>query len=106
MPICDGVEAARRIRALEAKRGNGIILPSKHVACDGLVVLKLMVSILQVIALSADCQESTKQLCLNSGMDAFLSKPANQADLFNLLQRLASPPPMDMDIPADMRTSP
>jgi CheY-like chemotaxis protein len=63
-------------------------------------------NLLQVIALSADCQESTKQLCLNVGMDAFLSKPANKTELFNLLEKLASPPPMDMDISSEMQTSP
>lgn len=31
MPICDGVEACKRIRVLENKRNNDIILPSK---CD------------------------------------------------------------------------
>jgi len=84
MPICDGVEAVRRIRALEVERGYHILLP--------------------IIALSADCQESTKQLCLNAGMDAFLSKPANKIELFNLLRRLASP--RDTDVPVEMRTSP
>ena len=61
---------------------------------------------LQVIALSADCQESTKQLCLNSGMDAFLSKPANKTELFSLLQKLATAPPPGTGVPAEMRTSP
>lgn len=32
MPICDGVEAARRIRALEVERGYDIVLPSKYTA--------------------------------------------------------------------------
>ena len=32
MPVCDGVDAARRIRALEVERGHDIILPSKPVA--------------------------------------------------------------------------
>ena len=31
MPVCDGVQAARRIRALEAERGYDPILLSKHV---------------------------------------------------------------------------
>jgi CheY-like chemotaxis protein len=31
MPICDGVEAVRRIRVFEAERGYEIILPSKRV---------------------------------------------------------------------------
>lgn len=33
----------------------------------------------QVVALSADCQESTKQLCLSAGMNAFLSKPLKKS---------------------------
>ena len=34
MPVCDGVEAVRRIRALEAEREYNIILPSKPTDCD------------------------------------------------------------------------
>src|ERR1700684_675885 len=105
MPICDGVEAARRIRTFEMERRYDIILPSKY---DTGVIFVIFTSkpFVQVIALSADCQESTKQLCLNSGMDAFLSKPANKIELFGLLQRLAPSPSIDTDIPAEMRTSP
>ncbi|THU88468.1 hypothetical protein K435DRAFT_830560 [Dendrothele bispora CBS 962.96] len=55
MPICDGVEAAKRLRLLETKRKAPVMLP--------------------IVALSADCQESTKQLCLSAGMNAFFSKP-------------------------------
>lgn len=102
MPICDGVEAVKRIRALEVERGYHMLLPSKYIASDILEYSRPF----QVIALSADCQESTKQLCLNAGMDAFLSKPANKAELFNLLRRLVPPPPLDTDVPAEMQTSP
>ena len=38
MPVRDGVEAARQIRALEVERGYDILLPSKPVACDVLVI--------------------------------------------------------------------
>lgn len=65
MPICDGVEAAKRIRMLENKRKCQVILP--------------------IVALSADCQESTKQLCLSAGMNAFFSKPLKKSDLISLL---------------------
>ena len=33
----------------------------------------------EVVALSADCQESTKMLCLGAGMNAFLSKPLKKS---------------------------
>ncbi|KDR85277.1 hypothetical protein GALMADRAFT_218372 [Galerina marginata CBS 339.88] len=55
MPICDGVEAAKRLRHLERIHNAPVILP--------------------IVALSADCQDSTKQLCLSAGMNAFFSKP-------------------------------
>ncbi|RDX43976.1 histidine kinase [Lentinus brumalis] len=65
MPICDGVEACKRLRVLEGKRKVPVLLP--------------------IVALSADCQESTKQLCLSSGMNGFLSKPLKRNDLLTLL---------------------
>lgn len=36
MPVCDGVEAARRIRALEVEREYDVILPSKPTAWTSL----------------------------------------------------------------------
>lgn len=65
MPICDGVEASKRLRIMENKRRVPMVLP--------------------IIALSADCQESTKQLCLSAGMNAFFSKPLKKGDLLTLL---------------------
>ncbi|KAF7367339.1 Histidine kinase [Mycena sanguinolenta] len=72
MPVCDGVEAAKRLRHLEEKRKTTISLP--------------------IIALSADCQESTKQLCLSAGMNAFFSKPLRKSDLLSLLTMFGAPP--------------
>jgi len=65
MPICDGIEACKRIRVLESKRKASVVLP--------------------IVALSADCQESTKQLCLSAGMNTFFSKPLRKSDLVALL---------------------
>ncbi|KAF6766466.1 dual-domain HisK/Mak2 protein kinase [Ephemerocybe angulata] len=70
MPICDGVEAAKRIRVLERKRKAPLMLP--------------------IVALSADCQESTKQLCLSAGMNLFLSKPLKKNELQMLLSTFGS----------------
>ncbi|KAI1786301.1 histidine kinase [Ganoderma leucocontextum] len=71
MPICDGVEACKRLRVLEGKRRVPVPLP--------------------IVALSADCQESTKQLCLSSGMNGFLSKPLRKTDLLSLLGMFGPP---------------
>ncbi|TFK40893.1 dual-domain HisK/Mak2 protein kinase [Crucibulum laeve] len=65
MPICDGVEATKRLRVLESKKRSPVMLP--------------------IVALSADCQDSTKQLCLSAGMNAFFSKPLRKNDLIYLL---------------------
>jgi CheY-like chemotaxis protein len=65
MPVCDGVEAAKRLRSLEKRRKVSELLP--------------------VVALSADCQDSTKMLCLSAGMNLFLSKPLKKSDLASLL---------------------
>ena len=39
----------------------------------------LLLTIGIVVALSADCQDSTKQLCLSAGMNAFFSKPLKKS---------------------------
>ncbi|KAJ7748524.1 hypothetical protein DFH07DRAFT_747280 [Mycena maculata] len=72
MPVCDGVEATKRLRHLEEKRKAPVALP--------------------IIALSADCQESTKQLCLSAGMNEFFSKPLRKSDLISLLSMFGAPP--------------
>ncbi|PVF96145.1 hypothetical protein CPB86DRAFT_523058 [Serendipita vermifera] len=71
MPVCDGVEAAKIIRSLEVRRRATVQLP--------------------IIALSADCQESTKELCLSAGMTGFLTKPVRAGDLPNLLKTYGTP---------------
>lgn len=70
MPVCDGVDASKRIRMLERKRKVSHILP--------------------IVALSADCQESTKQLCLSAGMNLFLTKPLKKNELNMLLSNFGS----------------
>ncbi|KAI5897382.1 histidine kinase [Schizophyllum commune H4-8] len=72
MPICDGVEATKRLRILENKRKSPVVLP--------------------IVALSADCQESTKKLCMSAGMNGFFSKPLKKPDLAALLSMFGHPP--------------
>jgi CheY-like chemotaxis protein len=74
MPVCDGVEAARRIRQAEERRGLHISLPSEHIYPSLINPVTKNISI-TVIALSADAQESTKKMCLSNGFTAFFSKP-------------------------------
>ena len=73
MPSCDGVEATKRLRILENQQRVSVKLPSKFFR--QWYIIAAFTSGCVVVALSADCQESTKKLCLSAGMDAFFSKP-------------------------------
>lgn len=66
MPEMDGLEATRCIRQLE-------MASSQHIP---------------IIALTANALESDKVLCLQAGMDSFVSKPFNKEALFNAIQSI------------------
>jgi CheY-like chemotaxis protein len=61
MPEMDGLEATRRIRALEQARGDGPRLP--------------------IIALTAHAMKGHREQFLAAGMDAYASKPIRSAEL-------------------------
>ena len=66
MPRMDGMMATREIRKQERSLG----LPR-----------------VPVIALTATTSDINRQLCLNAGMDDFMSKPYTREDLLRVLQR-------------------
>ena len=71
MPEMDGLTATREIRRLEITgplRTRGYRLP--------------------IIALTANAIEGDRQLCLDAGMDEYLSKPLDSVKLVRLLQTL------------------
>jgi two-component system sensor histidine kinase/response regulator len=80
MPVMDGFEATRTIRAAERQRGRGEHLP--------------------IIALTANVMSEDRQKCIAAGMDAHLGKPINPSHLADCLQRYLEPgsvaPPVDM----------
>ncbi len=59
MPVLDGLEATRRVRALEPGLGR------RH----------------RIVALTASAMEDDERRCLEAGMDAYISKPFKSADL-------------------------
>ncbi len=61
MPVMDGIEATRQIRLVE----------------DNYV---------PIIALTANAQDSVEEACFAAGMDAFLTKPINRAELQSTLE--------------------
>ena len=67
MPVMDGLETTRQIRAAETA--------DQH---------------LPIIAMTASAMESDRDLCLAAGMDDYLSKPIQAPELQALLQRVAS----------------
>ncbi|SDZ73630.1 response regulator [Rubrimonas cliftonensis] len=67
MPVMDGVEAARKIRAMEAQNGR----PRTP-----------------IMALTADTDEDARDDCLDAGMDAHLVKPATFTAFAEALESL------------------
>ena len=64
MPVMDGVETARRIRAMEAKEKRT-----------------------PIIAVTAHALASEKHALLNSGMDDYVTKPINEAQLMHIIHK-------------------
>jgi two-component system, sensor histidine kinase and response regulator len=61
MPVMDGYEATRRIRA------HGVVVP--------------------IIAVTAHALADERQKCLDAGMDGFLSKPFDPSDLIAIVEQ-------------------
>ncbi|AUM11781.1 response regulator [Ketobacter alkanivorans] len=64
MPVMDGVETARRIRSMEGR--------DKHTP---------------IIAVTAHALASEKHTLLNSGMDDYVTKPINEAQLIHIIHK-------------------
>jgi PAS domain S-box-containing protein len=78
MPIMDGYDATRKIRAE---------CPVDHQPF--------------VVALTADAMKEDRDLCLNAGMDDFLKKPLNLTELANSFSKLLTKRAVDKN-PGDM----
>jgi two-component system sensor histidine kinase/response regulator len=71
MPEMSGFEATARIRAYEKPNG-------RHTP---------------IIAMTAHAMTGDRERCLEAGMDGYISKPISPQELFEIIERLASPPP-------------
>jgi signal transduction histidine kinase/ActR/RegA family two-component response regulator len=65
MPVMDGFEATRRIRASEQLSGDALV----------------------IVALTADSLASDRQRCLDAGMNDFLTKPVSSSQLSATIER-------------------
>jgi CheY-like chemotaxis protein/HPt (histidine-containing phosphotransfer) domain-containing protein len=88
MPECDGFAATAAIRTME--QGSGVHIP--------------------IIAMTANAMEGDREVCLRAGMDDYLPKPVNIAQLKEVLERCLpstaetpAPPPLDRSVLADLR---
>jgi len=70
MPRLGGIEATRRIRHDELVKGKDPVA---------------------IFALSADALEAGKKACLDAGMDGFLTKPVDPAELDAVLAAVMKP---------------
>jgi signal transduction histidine kinase/DNA-binding response OmpR family regulator/HPt (histidine-containing phosphotransfer) domain-containing protein len=71
MPVMDGLEATKAIRALEDGHGR-----------------------VPIIAVTAHAIEEDREDCLAAGMDGYLTKPINARELFAILERVAGGAPI------------
>lgn len=69
MPGMDGLEATRRIRALEEPRGERT----------------------PIVAMTANAMTGDREECLEAGMDAYMAKPLQARDLVEAILELVSP---------------
>jgi CheY-like chemotaxis protein len=67
MPVMDGVEAAKKIRAFE----------KLHPECAAS----------RIIALTADAMAGDRQRCMDAGMNDYLSKPLRRPELATALEK-------------------
>jgi len=70
MPTMSGIEATRAIR--EAEKATGAHVP--------------------IVAMTAHAMEGDRERCLEAGMDAYVSKPIQVAELFRVVEGLVAPP--------------
>jgi len=80
MPLMDGFEATRRIRAAETATGR---------------------ERMPIVALTANALQGDRERCLASGMTDFISKPFTIKKLHDVLKAATSPPTGDMANAAD-----
>ncbi|MGD9949002.1 MAG: ATP-binding protein [Desulfobulbus sp.] len=104
MPILDGLAATTIIRALEADKPLSVNLP-QHV--EQILRQKLRGGHLPVVAMTAHAMGGDDEICLSSGMDAYVSKPFEATGLEQILKTVTQKTsPQENEPPETASTGP
>ncbi|MBN1102696.1 MAG: response regulator, partial [Deltaproteobacteria bacterium] len=94
MPEMDGLEATRRIRALELKAQSSKLKAEE--GSIGLSASSLQLSArsgrIPIVAMTAHAMKGDREMCLEAGMDDYVSKPIRVEELFETIEKWVRPP--------------
>jgi two-component system sensor histidine kinase/response regulator len=89
MPEMDGYEAARAIRDFEKQVSAHTVIPHPN---SSFALSRSMTGRIPVIALTANAMRGDQQLCLDAGMDGYITKPARLDQLLDAIDKFAGVP--------------
>jgi signal transduction histidine kinase/DNA-binding response OmpR family regulator len=86
MPEMDGFEATHAIRDFEKRVSGHIEVPSPN---SSFALARPMTGRMPIIALTANAMKGDEQLCLDAGMDAYVTKPVRPEHLLDAIEKFA-----------------
>ncbi len=90
MPEMDGFETTRAIRKYEAAKntGRGMMNDERDTQNPSCIMHHASVPHLPVVAMTAHAMKGDRERCLAAGMDAYVSKPLQAQQLFEVIESL------------------
>jgi CheY-like chemotaxis protein len=86
MPEMDGFEATRAIRDFEKRVSGHLEVPSPN---SSFAQARSITGRMPIIALTANALKGDEQLCLDAGMDAYVTKPVRPEHLLDAIEKFA-----------------